>query len=112
MTDTKQPFKDINGKPLYEGDLVVHSQMGHASLRMGRIEKFTEKRITVNGRSVEPSYCAKIPKKQEVIIPADRFDELLDDSLKLNYLRNHGVDNWDGYGDAMEEFHNSQEGVE
>lgn len=32
------------------------------------------------------------------------FDELFNDSLFLNALRNNGVDNWDGYGYAQEEY--------
>ena len=32
------------------------------------------------------------------------FDELFNDSLFLNALRNNGVDNWDGYGEAWQEY--------
>lgn len=39
-----------------------------------------------------------------VTISADYFDELFDDSLFLNALRNNGVDNWEGYEEAQEEY--------
>ena len=39
-----------------------------------------------------------------VTISEDYFDELFDDPLFLNALRNNGVDNWDGYGYAQEEY--------
>ncbi len=33
------------------------------------------------------------------------YDELLDDSEMLRALRNHGVDNWEGYDEAIREYH-------
>ena len=39
-----------------------------------------------------------------VTISESYFDEMFDDSLFLNALRNNGVDNWDGYGEAHEEY--------
>lgn len=39
-----------------------------------------------------------------VTISESYFDEMFDDSLFLNALRNNGVDNWDGYGEAQEEY--------
>ena len=44
-----------------------------------------------------------------VTINEDYFEELLNDSLFLSILEAHGVDNWDGYGYAQEEFHQDEE---
>lgn len=38
------------------------------------------------------------------VVDSDEYEELLDDSLFLNCLRNNGVDNWDWYGEAVEEY--------
>ena len=38
------------------------------------------------------------------IVDSDEYEELLDDSLFLNCLRNNGVDNWDWYSEAVEEY--------
>ena len=39
----------------------------------------------------------------EIIISKELLKELKRDSLELQCLREFGVDNWDGYGDAMAE---------
>lgn len=39
-----------------------------------------------------------------VTISKKEYEELLDDSLFLNCLRNNGVDNWDWYDEAVEEY--------
>lgn len=39
---------------------------------------------------------------KDVTIPGDRFRELTDAEAKLNALESAGVDNWEGYDDAME----------
>lgn len=39
-----------------------------------------------------------------VTMTADEYEELLDDSVFLNCLRNEGVDNWSGYEFAQERF--------
>ena len=44
-----------------------------------------------------------------VTINEDYFQELLNDSLFLSILEAHGVDNWDGYGYAQEEFYQDEE---
>ena len=44
-----------------------------------------------------------------VTINEDYFQELLNDSLFLSILEAHGVDNWDGYGYALEEFYQDEE---
>ena len=44
-----------------------------------------------------------------VTINEDYFNELLNDSLFLSILDAHGVDNWDGYGYAQEEFYQDEE---
>lgn len=40
--------------------------------------------------------------KKTIEITMSRYNKLLDDQAKLNALREFGVDNWDGYGEAME----------
>lgn len=37
-------------------------------------------------------------------IPVSDYEELLADSIFLEYLRNWGVDNWEGYGEACREY--------
>ena len=44
-----------------------------------------------------------------VTINEDYFDELFDDHLFLNALRNNGVDNWDGYSEAQAEHYSDDE---
>lgn len=44
-----------------------------------------------------------------VTISESWFDELFNDSDFLNALRNCGVDNWDGYGEAQAEFYQDDE---
>lgn len=39
-----------------------------------------------------------------VTISKKQFDDLLEDHLFLNCLKNAGVDNWDWYDDAIQEF--------
>lgn len=38
------------------------------------------------------------------VVDSDEYEELLDDSLFLNCLRNNGVDNWDWYSEAVKEY--------
>ena len=38
------------------------------------------------------------------VVDSDEYEELLDDSLFLNCLRNNGVDNWDWYDEAVTEY--------
>ena len=45
-----------------------------------------------------------------IVIPKKEYDGLLDDENKLNCLEGAGVDNWQGYDDAMELFRQSKEG--
>lgn len=44
-----------------------------------------------------------------VTISRDEYDELLSDQAFLNCLRNAGVDNWDGFDFAVEEFQDTYE---
>ena len=39
---------------------------------------------------------------QTVTISIEEYQELLEDSKMLLHLEGAGVDNWEGYGDAME----------
>jgi hypothetical protein len=43
------------------------------------------------------------PETGNVTISKEEYESLLKDSETLNALRNHGVDNWDGYEDAISE---------
>ncbi len=47
---------------------------------------------------------AKLNFDGTVTISETDYDELLEDSRFLNCLRNAGVDNWDGYDYAIEDF--------
>lgn len=38
------------------------------------------------------------------IIPSEEYEEMYDDGLFLNCLRNNGVDNWEWYDEAVEEY--------
>jgi len=42
------------------------------------------------------------------VVDSDEYEELLDDSLFLNCLRNNGVDNWDWYDEAVAEYQQSK----
>lgn len=43
-------------------------------------------------------------QSETVTISKEEYEELLDDSLFLNCLRNNGVDNWDWYSEAVEQY--------
>jgi hypothetical protein len=45
----------------------------------------------------------KRPSIDAITIPKYRYNELLEESDKFRALEQHGVDNWIGYGEAMEE---------
>lgn len=52
-------------------------------------------------------------QKKTITITKEEYEELLDDSQLLDALREAGVDNWDGYDEAMEmldEWNNESEG--
>jgi hypothetical protein len=42
--------------------------------------------------------------QEKIEIPRKEYDQLLRDAHLLNCLRNAGVDNWDGWDFAIEEF--------
>ena len=44
-----------------------------------------------------------------VEISQEEYDQLIDDSLLLNCLRNAGVDNWDGWDFAIEAYQEQTE---
>ena len=50
--------------------------------------------------------------EEMVEITKARHEELLEAEAKLDALRAHGVDNWDGYGDAMEYLEQCRQGDE
>ena len=41
---------------------------------------------------------------KKISISEEEYDSLLKDSILLNCLQMMGVDNWDGYGDAIEQY--------
>lgn len=52
-------------------------------------------------------------KKQETVtIPKQLYDQLIDAQYKLDCLECCGVDNWGGWDDAMEMYHNNEENEE
>lgn len=42
--------------------------------------------------------------KAMILITVERYEELEDKELKLESLYQHGVDNWDGYGDSCDTY--------
>jgi hypothetical protein len=47
-----------------------------------------------------------------VHITAKHYDSLLHDRMILRKLREYGVDNWEGYSDAMSELYGDEEEAE
>ena len=47
--------------------------------------------------------------KEKITIDKTYFDQLKDDSFFLNCLRNAGVNNWEGWDYACEEYEESEE---
>lgn len=47
--------------------------------------------------------------EETVTISKKEYDQLLDDAEKLECLEAAGVDNWPGYGDAMEMYNEGDE---
>ena len=47
-----------------------------------------------------------------VHITAKHYDSLLHDRMVLHKLREYGVDNWEGYSDAMSELYGDEEDAE
>ena len=45
-------------------------------------------------------------KIEKITITKKEYDSLIEDSIFLNALREAGVDNWDGYGFALESLEN------
>ena len=41
---------------------------------------------------------------ETVIVPAEKYLELVNDSLLLSLLEAYGVDNWSGYSEAYMEY--------
>lgn len=46
---------------------------------------------------------------ETVTVSKDCYQELFDDSVFLGFLRGAGVDNWDGYSFAVEEYNKYKE---
>lgn len=44
-----------------------------------------------------------------VSVPIEEYLQLQDDARLLNCLRNAGVDNWEGWDFALEEYHEGNE---
>ena len=49
------------------------------------------------------------PTEETVTISKKEYERLLKDSAKLQALENGGVDNWQGYSYAMEEYYKDGE---
>ena len=41
---------------------------------------------------------------KKISISEEEYEALLNDSILLNYLQMMGVDNWDGYDEAIEQY--------
>jgi hypothetical protein len=50
-----------------------------------------------------------MPESKTVTISAKEYATLLADSKKLGYLEAYGVDNWEGYGEAMTELYDGED---
>lgn len=48
-------------------------------------------------------------KEETINIPLAEYKDLKQAALKLQCLKNAGVDNWDWYDDAMEEFNKGEQ---
>ena len=48
-------------------------------------------------------------KPKPIIISEARFEQLLDSQRKLDALEAAGVDNWEGYGEAMRAYYGDSE---
>lgn len=57
-------------------------------------------------------YSWEFDSNGKVVISKEYFDKLYDDSDMLNCLLNCGVNNWDGYDLAEEQFQMLNEGVD
>jgi len=54
----------------------------------------------------------EIKNKPKVGVEYDEYQKLLEDQDKLRALEAYGVDNWDGYSDAMSSVYNEDEDEE
>lgn len=48
-------------------------------------------------------------EEEKITISKSQYEELLSDSKFLDCLRAAGVDNWEGYGDACQQFQEENE---
>lgn len=62
------------------------------------------KRVKVKGGEKEI-----MPKREMVEIPRKHYQELLEKATKYDALEAYGVDNWGGYGDAMQSLEDEEE---
>lgn len=73
------------------------------TLKIGQEKVFTE---FEGNKDLLKGEVAKMNKGENnaetVTISKEKYEELLEDSQKLNALECAGVDNWEGYGYAME----------
>lgn len=46
----------------------------------------------------------KTEESDTVTISKAEYDQLISDQVKLECLESHGVDNWDWYDEAMDDF--------
>jgi len=65
--------------------------------------KMREKMARALAESLEKLYQnIKGEQKMDIAIPRERYESLIKSEATLNALENAGVDNWSGYGFAME----------
>lgn len=89
----------------------VPAEDGKRFVTYATVEKINKKTITVlystSGGfweiTVPPRYFYLHMKYSEVLIDGDALEELEKDSHILAALQGAGVDNWDGYDEAMED---------
>ena len=76
-----------------EGSTTPHDTLGHATL--------IAQKLSDAGLLISPSH--------EVAISPERLNELKHAEVTLGALEAAGVDNWEGYGDAIAELHSAGE---
>jgi len=61
------------------------------------------------GCSMPNGHCIEKSEIGVVVIPIERYRQLEECESKYYSLQGHGVDNWEGWDDAMTDFHNAFE---
>lgn len=112
MTDDKNTAKDALGQGLSVGDRVawgVKSGIRHGTVTsIGPEDAWGRRMLKSKGDAgilgtgrISTSFI-RLTGDNEVVIAKTALTQLEDDSDKLDCLKACGVDNWQGYDDAME----------